>query len=279
MSSHLARSIARAVAVLTLVPALFGGSALSLDAQSGVETASVPQASAGPYRAASPEYGMHVFVLGDPAATQRDLDKLTALRFGWQKSMFPWRLIEPEKGNFQWNDTDQLMQASTAAGVRVIARVDSPPDWARSDRANDGPPNRLDDLDSFVFALVDRYKPGSPYGTLGAVELWDEPNLDREWGGQIINFATASQYVNLLCTGYRAAKRANPDIVTISAALSPTGTTNGRAMDDVVYLGWLYQAGMRPCFDVLGAQVFATRDCAEGVDAFLAHRAPQFRGT
>jgi len=32
-------------------------------------------------------------------------------------------------------------------------------------------------------------------------------------------------------------------------------------------------------FDVLGAQVFATRDCAEGVDAFLAHRAPQFRGT
>jgi hypothetical protein len=218
-----------------------------------VETASLPQASVGPYRAASPEYGMHLFVLGDSAATQRDLDKLTALRFGWQKSMFPWRLIEPEKGNFQWNDTDQLMQASVAAGVRVIARIDSPPDWARSDRANDGPPNRLDDLDSFVFALVDRYKPGSAFGTLDAVELWDEPNLDREWGGQIINFAAASQYVNLLCTGYRAAKRANPDIVTISAALSPTGTTNGRAMDDVVYLGWLYQAGMRPCFDVLGA--------------------------
>src|SRR6266566_4207006 len=126
VSSHLARSFARAAAVLTLVPALFSSSALPLGAQSGVETASLPRASAGPYRAASPEYGMHLFVLGDSAATQRDLDKLTALRFGWQKSMFPWRLIEPEKGNFQWNDTDQLMQASVAAGVRVIARVDSP---------------------------------------------------------------------------------------------------------------------------------------------------------
>ncbi|HEV2123075.1 MAG TPA: hypothetical protein VGW38_09915, partial [Chloroflexota bacterium] len=31
-------------------------------------------------------------------------------------------------------------------------------------------------------------------------------------------------------------------------------------------------------FDVLGTQVFATRDCAEGVTSFLARRPPAFTG-
>jgi len=196
---------------------------------------------------------MHLFVLGDPAAAQRDFEKLGALRFGWQKSMLPWLLIEPARGQIQWEAADQLVQASTAAGIKVMARLDSPPSWARSDRAHTGPPNRLDDWEAYVFAVVDRYRPGSPYGTIDAIELWNEPNLDREWGGRTIDRAAAVQYVNLLCAGNRAAKRANPDIVTISAALSPTGTTNGSAMDDTIYLRWLYDAGMRPCYDVLGA--------------------------
>src|SRR5205807_4427806 len=106
---------------------------------------------------------------------------------------------------------------------------------------------------TFVFSLADRYKPGSPFGTIHAIEFWNEPNLDREWGGRTIDRTAAAQYVSLLCTGYRAAKRANPDIVGISAGLSPTGTTNGRAMDDVIYLGWAYDAGLKQCFDVLWA--------------------------
>lgn len=253
MVSFLARPLARAALVLSLVPALFSSSALPLDAQSGDGDGAAPPAVTRPYRAASPEYGMHLFVMGDPGAAQRDFEKLAALRFGWQKSMFPWLLIEPEQGNFRWAEADQLVQATNAAGIKLIARVDSPPAWARSDSAHTGPPNRLQDFDTFVFALADRYKPGSPFGTIDAVELWNEPNLDREWGGRMINRAAAEQYVSLLCAGHRAAKRANPDIVTISAALSPTGTTNGRAMDDVIYLGWLYDAGMRQCYDVLGA--------------------------
>ena len=196
---------------------------------------------------------MHLFVMGNPDATYRDLEKLKELRFGWQKSMFPWRVIEPAKGVFYWDDADALVQASNAAGVRIIARLDSAPSWARSGAGHDGPPNRFEDYDAFVFAVVDRYKPGSPFGTVDAVELWNEPNLDREWGLGTIDRPAALRYVNLLCTGHRAAKRANPDVVTISAALSPTGTRNGRAMDDVVYLGWAYEGGMKQCSDVVGA--------------------------
>src|SRR5207248_8476192 len=57
----------------------------------------LPPASAAPaaggYAAASPEYGMSVFVYGNAGSTSRDLGKLQALGFGWQKSLFPWRDI------------------------------------------------------------------------------------------------------------------------------------------------------------------------------------------
>jgi polysaccharide biosynthesis protein PslG len=254
VASGFGPGVVRGLLVSVLSVLTLGGSAASLLAQTGDESASLPSStSAAVYRAASPEYGMHLFVLGDSAGAQRDFEKLAALRFTWQKSMLPWRVIEPERGNFQWDAADQLVQASSAAGIKLIARVDSPPDWARSNRGFTGPPDRLEDFEAFVFALVDRYRPGSELGTIDAIEIWNEPNLDREWGGFTIDRLAARQYVNLLCAGNRAAKRANPDIVTISAALSPTGTTNGRAMDDVIYLGWLYDVGMRPCFDVLGA--------------------------
>ena len=258
--------------VLMLVPMLVGGSALPLAAQTGDEPTPPPEPTLEPtlepvleptavptprppssYRAASPEYGMHLFTLGSPDTTQRDLGKLNALRFGWEKSMFRWREIERERGNFYWDDADALVQASNAAGVRVIARIDATPSWARTTSGNDGPPNNMADWENFVYAFIDHYKTGSPYGTVDAVELWNEPNLDREWGGGTIDRLAAQRYVNMLCTGYRAAKRANPDVTAISAALSPTGTRNGRAMDDVIYLGWLYEAGMKPCYDVLGA--------------------------
>ena len=251
MSFHMARPLSRIAIIVSLAFTLLTGSAVPLGAQSGDEIGSPPLSA--PYRAASPEYGMHLFVLGDPAGAQRDFAKLAALRFNWQKSMLRWDSIEPVRGVFQWDHTDQLIQASTLAGIKVMARLDSPPLWARPDRGHSAPPYNIADWERYVEAVVDRYRPGSPFGTIDAIELWNEPNLDREWGLRTIDQAAARQYVNLLCAGHRAAKRVNPNIVTISAALSPTGTTNGTAMDDTVYLRWLYSAGMKPCYDVLGA--------------------------
>src|SRR5207248_11463067 len=46
---------------------------------------------------------------------------------------------------------------------------------------------------------------------------------------------------------------AAPEIIVLSGALTPTGTLNREAADDVVYLQWMYDAGVQPCFDALGA--------------------------
>lgn len=208
----------------------------------------------GHYVARSPEYGLSVFVWGNPRTTERDLGRLKELGFEWQKSLFQWREIEGAcKGCYDWREADRVIQASNAAGIKVLARLDFQPKWARADGAHNGPPDNYQDFADFVSALVSRYKTGSPYGRLHAIEIWNEVNLAREWGDKPINRQQAGDYVRLLRLAYQAAKAADPNITVVTAGLSPTGWNDDTARPDDVYLQWLYDAGMRGYYDVLGA--------------------------
>ncbi len=210
----------------------------------------IPAAGSNAYKAKSPEYGMNIFLWGNPTTTQRDLQKVLDARFNWQKTLFQWRWIEPVKNQFHWTESDRLVKASTDAGVKIIARLDFQPNWARSDSAQNGPPDDPQDFSNFVYALVDRYKSGSPYGHIDAVEIWNEPNLSREWGDKKPD---AAQYVQLLKAGYEGAKRADPSVTVITAGLTPTGTWNNEATPDDLFLQQMYDAGAKAYFDVLGA--------------------------
>jgi hypothetical protein len=214
-----------------------------------------PSPVAGPrlYRSKSPEYGMNVFIWGSPATTDRDLGRLRDAGFTWQKTLFKWREIEPVRGLYAWGEADRVVRASAAAGIKIIARLDFQPTWARLDGANNGPPDDYEDFRRFVSEFVTRYRSDSPIGTVQAIEVWNEPNLAREWGGAPVNEAQAGDYVRLLQTGYTAAKAADPSVVVISAGLSPTGWSDDTARPDDQYLQWMYAAGAKPYFDVLGA--------------------------
>lgn len=216
-----------------------------------------PQALANlpvPYKAKSPEYGAQVFIWGHPNSTKRDLDLIRQLEFTWQKSLFQWRLIEGEcKGCFDWSESDRVVKASTDAGMKIIARLDFQPKWARADEAHNGPPDTYQDFANFVSALVSRYRSGSSYGRLHAIEVWNEVNLAREWGNKPINREQAGDYVRLLKLAYQAAKAADPEVTVMTAGLSPTGWDDDTARPDDVYLQWLYEAGMKGYYDVLGA--------------------------
>ena len=56
------------------------------------------------------------------------------------------------------------------------------------------------------------------------------PILDREWGNQPINADSAADYVRLLGGAYQAAHAADPDIVVLTAGLSPTGVTENHCL-------------------------------------------------
>ena len=204
----------------------------------------------------SPDYGLSMFLWNQPTTTTRDLQLATASNFRWQKTLFEWRNIEGAgKGIYNWTEADRVVKASNTNNVKVIARIDFQPAWARKDGANNGPPDNYQDYADFIAAFAGRYKPGSAYGTVDAIQIWNEVNLTREWGNQPINQQQAADYVRLLTLAYRAAHTANPNVIIIQAGLSPTGVHNANADDDAEYMGWLFSAGLKGGvnYDVLGA--------------------------
>jgi polysaccharide biosynthesis protein PslG len=212
----------------------------------------------GAYPAASPEYGMNVFIWGEANTTQRDIDRLRELGFGWQKTLFQWREIEGQgKGQFDWREADRVVAATSGAGIKILARIDFPPAWAvapgMATNGNEAPPARFEDYADFIRAFTTRYGSGSPIGRVHAIEVWNEPNLAREWGNLPVNQTQAGDYVRLLKSAYEAAKSVDPQMTIITAGLTPTGTDNDDARPDDVYLQWIYDAGGAAYFDVLGA--------------------------
>jgi hypothetical protein len=217
------------------------------------EQARAATSAPAPYVAASPEYGANIFIWQQSEATVT-LQRVRDLDFTWQKSLIRWRDVEGvAKGQLDWSAADALLAASRAAGLRVLARVDFPPAWARADGADDGPPDHPQDYADFVGALAARYHQGSPYGHLDAIEIWNEPNLSKGWGDARIDRQAAAEYVHLLALAHAAVKSADPSIVVLSAALAATATADGSAQPDDVYLQWLYDAGLRGSYDALGA--------------------------
>jgi len=87
-----------------------------------------------------------------------------------------------------------------------------------------------------------------------AIEVWNEPNIDREWPlGQV----NGGRYVQLLAAAYNAIKAANPNTIVISGAPAPTGyfgaagcTANG--CNDDVFMQQMAKAGGAQYMDCLG---------------------------
>jgi hypothetical protein len=69
--------------------------------------------------------------------------------------------------------------------------------------------------------------------------------------------------VRLLGGAYAAAKAADPNVVVVSAGLSPTGVTDAHSADDVQFLQWLYDGGIQGKFDALGAHGNTQAPCVD----------------
>ncbi|MBV9326236.1 MAG: hypothetical protein JO352_20935 [Chloroflexi bacterium] len=261
---------------LALVLAPAGGGASH--AQYAQRTTSYP--SVLPEAPTSPDYGVSTFVFGEPNTIERDLGLAQAAQFRWQKSLFKWRQIEGAcRGCFDWAEADAVVRASASAGLRIIARLDFQPGWTGVPETTNGPPPNYQDYFDFVHAFVDRYRLGSSIGEVEAIEIWNEPNISREWGDQPVNQETAADYVRLLAGAYAAAKATDPNVVVITAGLSPTGVTNGHSMDDLEYLQAMYAAGLRAGvnYDVLGVNANTQAPCvACDLDSLPAFPHPSF---
>jgi spore germination protein YaaH len=86
-----------------------------------------------------------------------------------------------------------------------------------------------------------------------AIEVWNEPNLSREWPeGQI----SGAAYAGMLQTAFQAIKSRNSNTMVISAAPAPTGAEAafpGQVMNDDKWLRQMVDAGGLNYLDCVGA--------------------------
>lgn len=199
-----------------------------------------------PVTMTSPDYGMQVFLFWQAEIADRDLKLVEDAGFRWVKQEFAWREIEPvQKGDFDWSRTDRIMDQIDAHGLNVIIRLGVQPEWAGGGFPEVGPPNNLQDFADYVTAVATRYK-----GRIDAYQIWNEPNLSREWGNRPPN---AAEYTEMLRVSYEAIKAVDPFPIVISAGMAPTTRNDDVARPDVFYIQEMYDAGAKPYFDALGA--------------------------
>ncbi|GAB4470650.1 MAG: hypothetical protein Kow00124_07010 [Anaerolineae bacterium] len=238
---------------LVLVLLLIGQRPFQANPQS---TESAPDPAPDPYAAEqvealvpSPSPAIHVSIWWDPQIAHRDLTLVQEMGFHWIKQKFPWREIQGAgPGEYDWYRTDRIVESAEAFGLNLIVRLDHQPFWSQPDGGavplNNAPPADLTDFEDFCFAVADRYQ-----GRIKAYQVWNEPNLAREWGEQP---PSPEGYVELLAHCARGIRRGDPEAIVISAGLAPTGTGLPVAMPDTEFLRRMYEAGAGQHFDMLG---------------------------
>lgn len=206
----------------------------------------------------NPLIGVHTRLTDEVEAwkIQRTLRMVRQMGAPWIVEYFPWPYVEPSKGKYQWEHTDQVIRHARSQGLIVIARLGWTPAWARPAPGEQETTltyldsQAYDDLARFVAAFAGRYR-----GQVDHVILWNEPNLSFEWGYRPVDPAA---YTEMLRVVYPAAKAANPDLIILAGALAPTLEPPGSpaGLNDLLYLEGMYRAGAAPYFDALAAHAY-----------------------
>lgn len=191
---------------------------------------------------ASPDYGAQAFLWWREDVADRDLTLMRNAGFRWVKQWFAWNDIEGAgRGQYDWSIPDRIVQQAEDHGLNLLVRVDREPAWAGP------PPQNNAAFQEFLAGIATRYK-----GRIDAIQIWNEPNLAREWGNKAPN---AAEYAQMLRDSYRTIKSIDPNMVVVTAGMAPTGTCCDIAKPDDQFYREMYAAmggNSDGYFDMLG---------------------------
>lgn len=158
----------------------------------------------------------------------REVPLVAALGVAVLRLEFPWPLLEPRRGRYDWRRSDYIVRSARRHRVRLQPVLVYTPGWAGPSRT--GPPAARD-FARFVHAFASRYG-----RSIDHYELWNEPDLPRYWDGP------QSEYVRrVLVPGYAAVKRGDRGAKVIV----------GPSSSDPAWLDGLYRHGGGRSFDIV----------------------------
>src|SRR5512135_2887668 len=83
----------------------------------------------------NPYFGVNAHI---PSA--EDLDEVKRAGFGYVRVDFTWDALEPRRGAYRWDITDEVVRDAEARGIRIVAILGFCPRWASSGSDIHDPP-------------------------------------------------------------------------------------------------------------------------------------------
>lgn len=234
--------------IILLILGVGGGCNSLLSSPPLTETTPTPTAWPIPAYFPTPTVGINAHLWWDRWAAQNDWQLIQEANFGWVKQQLAWKNVRPLKERaYDWSISDQIVSEAASRDIKLLFRLDAPPNWAEvttTSTAESIPPLNLEAWGDFCQAVAERYQ-----GQVHAYQIWNEPNLSREWNEQLPN---PTAYVELLRTCALRIRQSDPEALLITAGLAPTGSGPPHALPDIDFLHGMYAAGAAPYFDLLG---------------------------
>jgi O-antigen ligase len=197
-----------------------------------------------PLTPAQHDLGVNVALeIYDDVQLKTEVAQIQQAGFTAIRQTFPWALIEPVEGQFDWTPWDQIVDA--AGDLKLIAVLDTAPPWAAS--SNLQPPTSTLHFANFARTFAQRYG-----DRIDTYQIWDEPNLGDRWRGEVNPIA----YAELLRQARDAIKQVDPTSTIVLAGLAPTVETSQVNLADWLFLRRLYEAGARDLFDVVAGKPY-----------------------
>lgn len=216
----------------------------------------------------NPKMGVHTRLTDEvePWKIQRTFEMVREMGATWVVEYFLWAAHEPQRGVYDWSHADLVVDHAVNQGLTVIARLGYVPEWARP---KDATHLYLDDEGYAAFARFAAAFARHFEGRVRYIIVWNEPNLSQEWG---YREPDPAEYTLLLRAAYAAIKAAAPQMEVLGGALAPTLAPPGSqwAMDDLIYLQGMYDAGAKDAFDILAAHAYGwtfAADAEPGLDS------------
>ncbi len=202
--------------------------------------------------------GVTISNYGSNAEVEHEVSEAKALHAQVLRINLSWAAMQPEGPGelapVPLAALDSVINAASAAGLKVVAVVQSSPCWASSapapeelecvaskaSTASAWPPSNPSYYGDFVAELAHRYG-----NALAAIEVWNEPDYNGE--NYLAGPDKAEEYARILKAAYPAIKAADPNIAVLAGALVGS---NG------VFLRDLYAEGIQGYYDGLAVHYY-----------------------